>query len=79
MQKPLVCVTLRGRTVEEMCNDAPKAVKLGADMVEARLDLLWTTEEKIPSTEKSEEGEKPSLKTIVNNLELDAIDAKTAI
>ena len=27
MQKPLVCVTLRGRTVEEMCNDAPKAVK----------------------------------------------------
>ena len=79
MEKPLVCVTLRGRTVEEMCNDAPKAVKLGADMVEARLDLLWTTEEKIPSTEKSEEGEKPSFKTIVHNLELDAIDAKDSI
>ena len=79
MEKPLVCVTLRGRTVEEMCNDAPKAVKLGADMVEARLDLLWTTEEKMPSTEKSEEGEKPSFKTIVHNLELDAIDAKASI
>jgi 3-dehydroquinate dehydratase type I len=79
MQKPLVCVTLRGRTVEEMCNDAPKAVKLGADLVEARLDLLWTTEEKITPAKKSEEGEKESIEIIVNQLELDAIDVEDSI
>jgi len=79
MQKPLVCVTLRGRTVEEMCNDAPKAVKLGADLVEARLDLLWSAEEKTTSTKKSEEGEKESIEIIVNQLELDAIDVEDSI
>jgi len=79
MDKPLVCVTLRGRTVEEMCNDAPKAVKLGADIVEVRLDLLWTTEEKKASTVKSEEGGKENFEVIVNQLELDSIDAEDSI
>ncbi|MDP6212380.1 MAG: type I 3-dehydroquinate dehydratase [Candidatus Thalassarchaeaceae archaeon] len=79
MQKPLVCATLRGRTVEEMCNDAPKAVELGADIVEARLDLLWTTEEKPASTEKTENGEKKTMEIIVNQLELDAIDIEDSI
>ena len=79
MQKPLVCVTLMGRTVEEMCNDAPKAVELGADIVEARLDLLWTTEEKPASTEKTENGEKKTMEIIVNQLELDAIDIEDSI
>ena len=64
MQKPLVCVTLRGRTVEEMCNDAPKAVELGADIVEARLDFLWTSEEKKTSTEKTGDGEKASIEAV---------------
>ncbi len=79
MQKPLVCVTLRGRTVEEMCNDAPKAVELGADIVEARLDLLWTTEEKPASTEETENGKKKTMEIIVNQLELDAIDIEDSI
>ena len=79
MQKPLVCVTLGGRTVEEMCNDAPKALKLGADMLEVRLDLLWTTEEKATSSEKTEEGEKASIEVIVKHLELDDIDVEDSI
>ncbi len=79
MQKPLVCVTLRGRTVEEMCNDAPKAVELGADIVEARLDLLWTTEEKTTMAEKNEDGEKAETAVIVNQLELDAVDVNDSI
>ena len=79
MQKPLVCVTLRGRTVEEICNDAPKAVKLGADIVEVRLDLLWTFEEKNTFTEKTEDGEKESIEFNVVQLELDAIDVEDSI
>jgi len=78
MQKPLVCVTLRGRTVEEICNDAPKAVELGADIVEVRLDFLWTSEEKITSTEKTEGG-KEIIEVIVNHLELDSIDVGDSI
>ena len=46
MKQPSVCVTLRGRTSEEMISDAPKAIKMGADLLEVRLDFLWTTEEK---------------------------------
>ena len=79
MQKPLVCVTLRGRTVEEMCKDAPKALELGADIVEVRLDFLWTSEEKITSIEKNEDGEKESIEVLVNHLELDAIDVGDSI
>ena len=79
MQKPLVCVTLRGRTVEDMCNDAPKAVELGADIVEARLDFLWTSEEKTTLTEKTGDGEKETIEVIVNHLELDAINVEDSI
>jgi 3-dehydroquinate dehydratase type I len=79
MQKPLVCVTLRGRTVEEMCKDAPKAVELGADIVEARLDLLWTSEEKTTSTEKNGDREKDSFEVIVKHLELEDIDVGDSI
>lgn len=79
MHKPLVCVTLRGRTVEEMCDDAPKAVESGADIVEARLDLLWTTEEKPASSEKIENEEKKIKEIIVSQLELDAIDIEDSI
>jgi len=78
MQKPLVCVTLRGRTVEEMCNDAPKAVKLGADIVEVRLDFLWTSVEKMTSS-GTDEGGNESIEVIVNHLELDAIDVEDSI
>ena len=78
MQKPLVCVTLRGRTVEEMCNDAPKAVKLGADIVEVRLDHLWTSIEKMTSS-GVDEGGKERTEVIVNPLELDAIDVQDSI
>ena len=61
-----------------MCNDAPKALKLGADIVEVRLDLLWTSVEKMTSS-GSDEGGKESIEVIVNHLELDAIDVEDSI
>ncbi len=79
MQKPLVCATLRGRTVEEMVNDAPKAIRMGADILEIRLDLLWSTEERIRKKNVSEEGEKEEIEVIFNQLELSEIDYESAI
>ena len=76
---PSVCVTLGGRTAEEMSNDATKAVIMGADIVEVRLDLLWTAEEKIRKLKKSPEGEREEVEVIVNQLELDSIDFQEAI
>ena len=34
MPRPLICVTLRGCTVDEMLKDAAMATAAGADMVE---------------------------------------------
>ena len=69
MNQPSVCVTLSGRTSEEMINDAPKALKMGADLLEIRLDLLWTTEEKIRTTKISDEGEKDEVEVLVGKLD----------
>ena len=69
MEKPLVCVTLRGRTAEEMSNDASRAAEMGADLVEARLDLLWTTEERTRKPADSEDGGTEDFEVIVNQLE----------
>ena len=46
MSLPLVCVTLAGCTVDEMLKDAARATAVGADIVEVRLDKLWTIEQK---------------------------------
>ena len=46
MSLPLVCVTLTGCTVDEMLKDAARATAVGADIVEVRLDKLWTVEQK---------------------------------
>ncbi len=44
MELPLVCVVLTGCTVDEMLKDASLATAAGADLVEVRLDKLWTRE-----------------------------------
>ncbi|MBJ36471.1 MAG: hypothetical protein CMB68_03830 [Euryarchaeota archaeon] len=45
MSRPLVCVTLRGYTVDDVLKDAAVATAAGADLVEVRLDLLWAREQ----------------------------------
>ncbi len=41
---PEICSTLSGTTVEEMLADASRATAAGADLVEARLDMLYVKE-----------------------------------
>ena len=41
MSEPMICVTLRGHTVEEMVRDASRATAAGADLVEVRFDNLY--------------------------------------
>jgi len=48
MKHPLVCITLRGETAEQMCRDAQSAKDLDADLVEVRIDKLWLREERVP-------------------------------
>ena len=79
MNQPSVCVTLRGRTSEEMISDAPKALKMGADLLEVRLDFLWTTEEKIRTTKISDEGDKEKVELLVSQLEFEEIDFQKEI
>ena len=79
MNQPSVCVTLSGRTSKEMINDAPKALKMGADLLEVRLDLLWTTEEKIRTTKISDEGEKEKFEVLVSQLGFEEIDFQKEI
>ena len=79
MKQPSVCVTLRGRTSEEMISDAPKAIKMGADLLEVRLDFLWTTEEKIRTTKISDEGEKDEVEVSVGKLDFEEVDYQKEI
>ena len=79
MNQPSVCVTLRGRTSEEMISDAPKAIKMGADLLEIRLDFLWTTEEKIRTTKISDEGEKDEVEVSVGKLDFEEVDYQKEI
>ena len=74
MHKPQVCVTLRGRSAQEMVNDAPRALEMGADLVEVRLDLLWTNEERSMEISNSEERGDQEVKIVVNNLDLEDVD-----
>ena len=43
MSRPLVCVTLRGYTVDDVLKDAAVATAAGADLI-VRLDFLWARE-----------------------------------
>ena len=62
-----------------MSNDALRAAEMGADLVEARLDLLWTTEERIRKPADSEGSEKDEIEVVVNQVELDEVDFRHAV
>lgn len=56
--KTKICVSLKSDTVEIMAEKAEKALKLGADLVEFRLDYLKTTLEKYPEKLVSRYGKR---------------------
>jgi len=78
MQMPLVCATLQGRTPEELVTDSSRALEMGSDLVEIRLDRLWTIEEIISAEDDTNDGEEKTRK-IINNLELDEVDLTAAL
>ena len=75
----MVCITLRGRTVEELVKDASKAKISGADIVEVRIDRLWTSEEKIRSPKKSEDSENEEFEIKINHIAFEEFDYEGAI
>jgi len=76
---PLVCATLKGSTPEEMVTDSSRALEMGADLVEIRLDRLWTSEETISVTDVSDNSEDEKTRKIINHLELDEVDYNEAL
>lgn len=58
MDMPLVCVSLQGCTVSDVLKDAASATAIGADLVEVRLDKLWTTKQEIPVKEEENKDSK---------------------
>ena len=79
MQMPLVCATLQGRTPEELVTDSSRALEMGSDLVEIRLDRLWTIEEIISAEDDTNDGEEKKTRKIINNLELDEVDLTAAL
>ncbi|PDH22277.1 MAG: hypothetical protein CND89_04340 [Marine Group II euryarchaeote MED-G38] len=79
MDMPMVCVTLRGCTISEVLKDAASATAIGADLVEVRLDLLWTKKEITLAEVGEEKDVTKSKKNILfipqdfNHLDLDSV------
>ena len=62
MDMPLLCVSLRGCTISEVLKDAASATAAGADLVEVRLDLLWSKKEVLLEEQADEESANENLK-----------------
>ena len=81
MDMPLVCVSLRGCTVSEVLKDAASATAIGADLVEVRLDKLWTVKQEV--TESEEKSKDFNIKTnphvIFEPLPLDSLDLQSVL
>ncbi|MEE2629386.1 MAG: type I 3-dehydroquinate dehydratase [Candidatus Thermoplasmatota archaeon] len=79
MKHPMVCITLRGETAEQMCRDAQSAKDLDADLVEVRIDKLWLREERVPI--ENEKGDNPvegsGFSVTQNFLGFEEVDIKT--
>ena len=56
MDMPLVCVSLRGCTISEVLKDAASATATGADLVEVRLDMLWSKQEIVTTGEQDQKS-----------------------
>ena len=80
MEKPLVCITLRGRSVAEMVKDSSKAVEMGADLLEVRLDNLWSSEETNPnSAESKNDSEEAQMEVNLSIMSFEEVDFSDCI
>ena len=62
MQRPTICVTLSGCSVDEILADAARATAVGADLCEVRLDMLWVVE-KVPEPEETNDSDSKDRQT----------------
>ncbi|MFQ3344449.1 MAG: 3-dehydroquinate dehydratase type I [Candidatus Thalassarchaeaceae archaeon] len=84
MDMPLVCVSLRGCTVSEVLKDAASATAIGADLVEVRLDKLWTIKQEIvKESEKSNDNIRNKSKEVIEFIfipqPLDSLDLQSVL
>ena len=79
MKHPLVCITLRGETAEQVSRDALSAKDLGADLVEVRIDMLWLREERVPIEKENDDnyGDRNEFSITQNFLDVEDVDIKT--
>ena len=83
MDMPLVCVSLRGCTISEVLKDAASATAAGADLVEVRLDMLWSKKEvsleELIDTESSKDNLKIKKNVVFTPQELDYLDLDSVL
>ena len=83
MDMPLVCVSLRGCTISEVLKDAASATAAGADLVEVRLDMLWSKKEVLleeqSDTESTKDNPKIKKNVIFTPQELDYLDLDSVL
>ena len=79
MKHPLVCITLRGETAEQVSRDALSAKDIGADLVEVRIDMLWLREERVPIEKGNDDnyGDRNEFSITQNFLDFEDVDIKT--
>lgn len=74
MSLPLVCATLSGTTVEDMLADAARATAAGADVVEARLDMLYMQRVAVEAEQGRDDVKSKVKRTQTKLVEREAID-----
>ena len=80
MELPLVCVVLTGCTVDEMLKDASLATAAGADLVEVRLDKLWTRKIELEKSEEDNDVKKSRKEEVEYEVKpLDSVDLKSVL
>ena len=83
MDMPLVCVSLRGCTISEVLKDAASATAAGADLVEVRLDMLWSKKEVVleeqSDAEPIKDNQKIKKNVVFTPQELDYLDLDSVL
>tara|TARA_B100001094_G_scaffold197064_1_gene191148 strand:+ start:540 stop:1349 length:810 start_codon:yes stop_codon:yes gene_type:complete len=84
MDMPLVCVSLRGCTISEVLKDAASATATGADLVEVRLDMLWSKQEIVTTggqdqKSPSREDQKINKNTVFTPQEFEYLDLDSVL
>ena len=79
MKTPMICVSLRGYTVDSLIKDANVAKESGADLVEIRLDNLYVRKIKNNLMEDEEESNNKSEDQNIERVEIELEDIFSSI